>query len=117
MFFLPRYQLEIFYTQRGDAPLLTWLNSFRDRRVRARIEQRIERLKHGNFGDHKTLKRKTGLYELRLDFGSGYRVYYGIKRKIIVVLLCGGDKSSQSKDIQMAEYYWAEECEHHKTGR
>lgn len=83
-----------------------WLDSLRDIRARARIEQRINRLLRGNFGDCKPLKNAEGVHELRLDFGPGYRVYFGIAEKVIVLLLTGGDKSSQDKDISKARIYW-----------
>lgn len=75
-------------------------------KTQARVDQRILRLELGNFGDYKSLGK--GLHELRLSFGSGYRVYYGNDGDAIVVLLCGGDKSSQKADITKARIYWQE---------
>jgi len=78
----------------------------RDSATRRRILQRILRLQSGNYGDCKSLK--GGIYELRLMFGAGYRVYFGEDGDTIIVLLCGGDKSTQKKDIEKARVYWQE---------
>ena len=77
-----------------------WLGKIRDKRVLHRFDARFNRLRKGNFGDAKQLA--VDLFELRFFFGSGYRVYYTIRDRKIVLLLCGGDKSSQSKDIEKA---------------
>jgi putative addiction module killer protein len=74
-----------------------WLKSLRDVRAQARIQIRIDRLELGNFGDAKFF---DGIGELRVDCGSGYRIYFIKRGQTIVILLCGGDKSSQSKDIK-----------------
>ena len=66
----------------------------------------MDRVEIGNYGDYKPLG--DGVYELKLHFGSGYRVYFAEDGYIIVILLCGGDKSSQSKDIEVAKAYWKE---------
>jgi putative addiction module killer protein len=66
----------------------------------------LDRVEIGNYGDYKALG--DGVYELKLHFGSGYRVYFAEDGDIIVILLCGGDKSSQSKDIEVAKAYWKE---------
>lgn len=87
----------------GECPLREWLKEL-DGAIRARIEARLKRAALGNLGDVKTVGH--GVNELRLDFGSGYRVYFGQHGEEIIVLLCGGDKSSQSKDIEMAQSYW-----------
>lgn len=77
-----------------------WLSKLRDRKAIARILVRIESLRQGNTGDSKSLG--SGLHELRIHFGPGYRVYFTRKAGLVVLLLCGGDKSSQSKDIARA---------------
>ena len=83
-----------------------WLGSLRDRRARAKIVVRLERLADGNFGDHKSVK--GGVHELRVDYGPGYRVYFIQRGPVLVILLCGGDKSTQSKDIKQAKVLAAE---------
>lgn len=78
-----------------------WLTGLKDRHARARIEVRIRRLSLGNAGDVKPIGE--GLSELRIDYGPGYRVYFMRRGPMIVVLLCGGDKGSQDRDIALAK--------------
>ena len=80
---------------------LRWLRGLRDRRARARIAIRIDRVELGNFGDHRSVG--GGVSELRIHTGKGYRVYYTIRDGAVVILLCGGDKSSQAHDITRAQ--------------
>lgn len=94
----------LIYTSNLDKePLSDWLEDL-DKTNAARVLQRLERLKEGNYGDHKNLGE--GIYELRFFFGSGYRIYFAEDGNTIVVLLCGGDKKSQTKDIAKARGYW-----------
>jgi len=83
-----------------------WLRSLKDRVARARIRVRLNRVRLGNFGDCKSIG--GGVSELRVDYGLGYRIYIGRDGIKIDVLLCGGSKKSQSKDIKLAQQYWAE---------
>lgn len=78
----------------------TWLAGLSDHKARYRIHTRIDRLRLGNRGDWKSLGQ--GLFEMRLDHGPGYRVYMTQRGRIVVVLLCGGDKSTQAADISRA---------------
>lgn len=98
------YQIKILSTTAEDFPFEQWYLSIRDKAVRSRIRARIDRLYLGNFGDSKPLSE--GIFELRLHFGAGYRVYFAQVGSSIVVLLGGGDKSIQSKDIQFAISLW-----------
>ncbi|MEM9946044.1 MAG: type II toxin-antitoxin system RelE/ParE family toxin [Cyanobacteria bacterium P01_D01_bin.36] len=102
---MTRKQWEIrgYENERGIRPFEEWLLTL-SKTTRVRVEERIDRLTYGNFGDHKTVGK--GVYELRLFFGSGYRVYYAIVGTQIVLLLAGGDKKSQTKDIKKAQSYW-----------
>ena len=77
-----------------------WINALKDRAARARIQVRVDRLVHGNPGPHRDLG--GGVSELKIDSGSGYRVYYTKRGNRLLLLLAGGDKSSQQKDIEMA---------------
>jgi putative addiction module killer protein len=77
-----------------------WINSLGDRVGRARIQVRVDRLVHGNPGQHRKLT--GGVSELKIDFGPGYRVYYTQRGGELIVLLAGGDKSTQEQDIQAA---------------
>jgi putative addiction module killer protein len=83
-----------------------WLDNLRDIKTQAKIDIRISRLRLGNFGDTKGIGQ--GVYELRIHFGPGYRVYYGLEGNKIVLLLCGGDKRTQKKDIKKAVNHWEE---------
>ena len=75
----------------------------KDVRTRAKILARVDRLQADNFGDCKSLG--GGLFELRIDWGPGYRIYYALVGKSVVLLLCGGDKRKQSADIKLAKEY------------
>jgi putative addiction module killer protein len=90
-------------TPSGSCPIREWLDEL-DFIVSARVQVRINRVAHGNFGDAKSVGQ--GVSELRLTFGSGYRVYFAVHGDEIVVLLCGGNKSSQDDDIETAKKYW-----------
>lgn len=90
----------------GKKPFADWFAKFKDSKIKARIRQRINRLEEGNYGDYKSVG--DGVYELRLFFGSGYRIYFAEVGDTVVLLLCAGDKSSQSKDIEKAKEYWKE---------
>ena len=79
----------------------TWLLKLRDERAKAKIAARIDRLRLGNAGDVKPVG--NGVSELRINYGAGYRVYFVKRGKAIVLLLCGGDKSTQEKDIKAAK--------------
>jgi putative addiction module killer protein len=77
-----------------------WFDSLNDKMAKARIDIRIKRVSLGNFGDVEPVGK--GVSELKIDYGAGYRVYFVKQENIIVILLCGGDKSTQKKDIQKA---------------
>jgi len=92
-----------YVTATGKDVLGGWLAELKDARTRAKIVARIDRLSAGNFGDCKALG--SGLFELRIDWGPGYRVYYALVGKACVLLLCGGAKSRQGSDIRRALEY------------
>jgi putative addiction module killer protein len=98
------YRLEYFLEDDGRAPFTEWLSHLRDRNAHARISARLNRVKLGNFGDVKALGE--GVNELRIDYGPGYRLYYAMNGKTVVLLLIGGDKSTQTNDIKVAKAYW-----------
>jgi len=77
-----------------------WLLSLRDAKAKARIAARISRAENGNLGDSKSVGE--GVSEMRIDYGPGYRVYYRLRGNVLVILLCGGDKSTQRSDIRRA---------------
>ena len=99
-------ELQIYRNPNDQEPFTEWLKSLRDQRTRKRIQNRIARIVSGNLGDHKSVG--DGVFELRLQFGPGYRIYFGEVDNTIILLLCGGDKSSQDSDIERAKVYWQE---------
>ena len=99
-------KLQVYQTQNGREPFSEWLVSIRDQRTRTRIRDRFERLEIRNFGDYQSVG--GGVFEMRLHFGPGYRIYFGEIDNTIVLLLSGGDKSSQAQDIERAKTYWSE---------
>jgi putative addiction module killer protein len=92
-----------FLTKDGRNPFRQWLEEL-DGSIRARIQSRIFRFELGNLGDHKMIG--GGVWEARLDFGPGYRIYFGKDGAAIILLILGGDKSSQARDIATAQAYW-----------
>ena len=95
----------LYTTSAGKQPFVEWQKTLTVK-VESIVISRLARIRDGNFGDHKPLSGGDGVYELRIDYGPGFRVYYGKKGATIVVLLVGGDKGSQSRDIAKAKRYW-----------
>jgi putative addiction module killer protein len=100
---IPRFVF-IYENERGEAPFSQWMDSIEGQPIYGLVMVRIERVEEGNLGDHHPVGE--GVSELVIDFGPGYRVYYGQTGRDIVILLAGGDKSTQSADIQNAQEYW-----------
>ena len=98
-----QYWLQIYQSTANRRPFSEWLDQLNDRQARTRVQTRIDRLALGNFGDYRALD--GGVYELRMDWGPGYRVYFARIGKLILLLLCGGDKTSQQRDIEHAKAY------------
>jgi putative addiction module killer protein len=105
LYILRPREIELYETASGRTPFTEWIErlAFNVQRI---IYKRLDRIALGNFGDTKSLG--DGVYELRFDTGPGYRVYYGLDGDTIVLLLSGGDKSTQVKDIKQAKEYWNE---------
>lgn len=99
-------RVEIYETESGDAPYEIWFDGIRDAKTQGRIKARIARVRLGNLGDCDAVG--DGVSELVLDFGPGYRIYFAQVDKVIVLLLCGGDKSTQKTDIATAKKHWAD---------
>ncbi len=93
----------------GTRPFAEWRDNLNDRAALARIQTRLDRLEEGNPGDYKSIG--SGLYELRIKFGAGYRVYFAFNGLQIVLLLCGGTKKTQQADIEAARTYWKDHQE------
>lgn len=98
------FTLKFLVLENGSCPLKDWLRRIRDPQTRQRIEVRLDRIERGSLGDCKPVGE--GVFELRLDFGAGYRIYYAQAGTTLIVLLCGGDKSTQNSDIQTARALW-----------
>ena len=105
MFTTPK-EVVAFRTHAGRVPFEEWLNDLHDKKAVARILARLARVRQGNLGDCKAVGE--GVSELRVDYGPAYRVYFGQKGRTLVVLLCGGDKRTQDRDIRLAKQYWIE---------
>ena len=97
-------EVRIYAHADGGEPFTQWLRGLRDGATRNRIRQRIARIRLGNFGDARSVG--DGVVELRIHFDPGYRVYFGRDGGEVVILLCGGDKGSQDRDIERAKEYW-----------
>jgi putative addiction module killer protein len=95
-----------FRARDGRVPFEEWLDGLKDQRAVARVLARLARVRLGNLGDCKPVGE--GVSELRVDYGPGYRVYFGQKGSTLVVLLCGGDKRTQDRDIRLAKQFWQE---------
>lgn len=95
--------IEIYETATGKCPFENWIKNLKEIHTRAKILTRLDRLKLGNFGDCKNLE--DGVSELRIHYGPGIRIYYAKTGNKIILLLCGGDKSSQNRDIVKAKDY------------
>ena len=102
-------ELHYFELAKGRYPYREWLLSLKNTTVVARLDVRLTKLTMGNFGNWRPVG--AGVIELKEDFGPGYRIYVGEDRPVLVVILCGGDKSSQAADIHRAKEFW----EIHKT--
>ncbi|MGV2831474.1 type II toxin-antitoxin system RelE/ParE family toxin [Myxosarcina sp. GI1(2024)] len=98
-----QWEIRKYVTADGACPFDEWFDKL-DSTLQARIDVRLDRVRLGNFGDRKSLK--GGISELRFQFGAGYRVYFGLFKNQIVLLLVGGSKRTQKKDIKIACRLW-----------
>jgi putative addiction module killer protein len=98
------YEIRHYLTTNDKDTFADWLCKRRDTTAKIAINRRVNRVEQGNFGDHEFCR--DGVWELRIDVGAGYRVYYAVSGKKIVLLLCGGDKRTQNSDINRACEYW-----------
>jgi putative addiction module killer protein len=93
-------------TDEGRTPFDEWYLHIKDKKTKAVIAARLLRIQAGNLGDAKPIA--LGVYEFRIDFGPGYRIYFGQVQNVLIVLLCGGDKSTQKRDIDRAIALWSQ---------
>ncbi|MBV9852720.1 MAG: type II toxin-antitoxin system RelE/ParE family toxin [Armatimonadetes bacterium] len=99
-------EVKVLVPESGKAPFDIWLAGIRDQKTRQRIQARLTRLQNGNFGDFQSVGKEV--FELRIFFGPGYRIYFALAGDVMIVLLGGGDKGTQSKDIEAAQMLWQE---------
>lgn len=104
--FITPKEIVAFRARDGHVPFEDWLDDLKDKRAVARVLARLARVRQGNPGDCKPVG--GGVSELRVDYGPGYRVYFGQRGNTLVVLLCGGDKRTQERDIRLAKQFWQE---------
>lgn len=97
-------EIERYVTADGQIPFDNWFDSIRVSKTQTIISKRLDRVRMGNLGDYRSVG--GGVFELRIDYDPSYRIYFGQVGTTIVLLLCGGDKSSQIKDIRQAQEYW-----------
>lgn len=102
-----------FVARHNWCPFDIWLEGLKDSRARAKIQMRIDRLRLGNEGHWASVGE--AVRELKITEGKGYRVYYGWTGTEAILLLCGGDKSSQKKDIKQAKQYWRQYNDQNRT--
>lgn len=98
------YTVRHYLTKEGEDPYQEWVKKLRDTIAKGKVLTRVNRIESGNFGDHKPCRE--GVWELRIDQGPGYRVYYAQADAVVVLLLCGGDKTTQDADIERAIKHW-----------
>ncbi len=97
-----------YVTEQGKTPYSDWLNNIKDKKAKAIVMARVDRMELGNLGDTKPVG--DGVFELRIHYGPAYRVYYAQGGNRVYLLLCGGDKSTQKMDIKKAKQYWSDHC-------
>ncbi len=102
---IPR-NVETYVTQKGEDVFHAWVDGLSDMRAQVLIDKTIAKIRLGNFGDYKSVGE--GVQEVRLDYGPGYRVYFAEHGATLVILLCGGTKKRQEKDIAQAKRFWTE---------
>jgi len=100
------FEIQTYLTAEGAEPYADWLASLADRHARARVVVRVNRMASGTLGDVKPVG--DGVWEVRIDLGPGYRIYYAQAGTRLILLLVGGDKSRQQSDIKQAHAYWAD---------
>lgn len=98
-----QYEIEVYKTADGRIPYEEAVLALRDQRAKLAIMRRVQRAKLGNLGDHHALG--DGLHEMRIDYGPGYRIYYGRDEATLIILFFAGDKGSQDSDIRKARIY------------
>lgn len=100
------FTLKALVLENGTSPLEDWIKGIRDTQTRQRIQARLDRIERGNLGAYRNVGE--GVSEFKLDFGAGYRIYFARTGGTLIILLVGGDKSTQDNDIKTARQLWKE---------
>ena len=108
------YTIEYYLTETGEKPFKKWLDGLKDIRARQKARVRLDRVRLGSLGKNRSVG--AGVFELKIHYGPGYRVYYALEEKTVIFLLLGGEKSSQSEDIVLAREYWKDHKRRKKHG-
>lgn len=108
------YTIAYYLTEANKKPFKEWLDGLKDITARQKIRIRLDRVRLGNLGNNRNVG--DGVFELKIDYGPGYRVYYALDGKTVVLLLLGGDKSTQDRDIARAKIYWTDHKRRYKNG-
>lgn len=98
--------LGIYRTREGQKPFSEWLEGLKDKKTKGIIRARLNRVRLGNFGNCEPVGE--GVFEFKIDYGSGFRIYFGREGREVVILLCGGIKKGQKRDIEKAKEYWTD---------
>ena len=98
------YTIEYYLTEKGEKPFKEWLDGLKNISARQKVRIRLDRVRLGGLGKNRSVG--SGVSELKIDYGPGYRVYYAIEERTVILLLLGGDKLSQRGDIALAREYW-----------
>ncbi len=98
------FEIDYYINKEGKKPFREWLENLKDITARAKIRIRLDRARLGNLGDNRSVGE--GVRELRIDYGPGYRIYFARDGSRLILLLLGGDKSGQAKDIDRAKGFW-----------
>ena len=104
--FTMKKELRTYRTKEGKEPFTEWLTCLKDKVARAQIANRLDRIASGNYGDYKPIGE--GIFELRIHCSAGYRIYFAQQEKAFLLLLIGGSKKTQKRDIEQEKKYWAE---------
>ncbi|MBX9878580.1 MAG: type II toxin-antitoxin system RelE/ParE family toxin [Candidatus Obscuribacterales bacterium] len=104
MFGVESKTVRLYQLPDGRVPYRIWIEGLRDHRAKQKIYARLYRIRSGNLGDIRSVG--VGVCEVKIDYGPGYRIYFGQDGDKIIIFLCGGDKSTQDEDIKKAKEYW-----------
>jgi len=108
------YTIEYYLTETGEKPFKEWLDALKDIGARQKVRIRLDRVRLGSLGKNRSVGE--GVFELKIHYGPGYRVYYAREERTIIRLLLGGDKSSQKGDIVLAREYWKDHKRRRRHG-